>query len=524
MVKRCATGFLVMFLASLCCDNVILASKDKEESNPTPKFVPTSEWQRVQKGQPLPAGLHYRININSGETEAKLLETDSDKKSKTGLVALPPEKSDDSGDAPYMSKDELKKVLADITGDDPQESEKSQDAEDKNKVGDKFRSYEDLKKEFDTLNMTVETDMEILSKLVKNVREFSSTTSDDEIVSVLRDLEYLVHQIDNAVEFIRLGGLSHIIIPALNSTSAEVRAESLRLLGSAVQSNPKAQVAALNSGLMPNLVKAVALDSDVMVRSHAVFALSCLTRQFPAAQAKLIAEGGLTSLSAILDSKHSSDFKTKIRVITLINDLLLERVLVREAAKKIENVDYSKESDAVQKVHQHNQGELREKLRQYDAINLEKRFVEDGWCHKLSDFLWMLYESEANSGRAKRRDDLGSIISKDVPYRPEHDSVEKVMDTFHVMKDICQDEFRSNKKLEEVLSQFLLWYQELSMREEVLQKQSLKEKCSGGSEHCQNEGDSESVENTDMYYSTIAEKFKELVKFIKRNHDVKDEL
>lgn len=117
-----------------------------------------------------------------------------------------------------------------------------------------------------------------------------------------------------------------------------------------------------------------------------------------------------------------------MRVITLINDLLLERTSVKEAVKENEQIIISDKTEAVQKVHQHKRGELKEKLRQYNSINFEKRLVEDGWCHRLSEFLWKLHESGTNSGRTQRRDDLGSIVSKDVPYRPEHDVIEKVIE------------------------------------------------------------------------------------------------
>ena len=115
-----------------------------------------------------------------------------------------------------------------------------------------------------------------------------------------------------------------------------------------------------------------------------------------------------------------------MRVITLINDLMLERAYVHKAIKESEHLDISSESEAAQKIQQHKKAELKERLRQYDAISLEKRLVEDGWCLRLSEFLWKLHKSGTNSGRTQRRDDLGSIVSKDVPYRPEHDAVEKV--------------------------------------------------------------------------------------------------
>ena len=62
------------------------------------------------------------MNINTGETEAKLLNSEDTRKSdepKTDLVALPKEESvKKSEHSLYMSKEELKKVLAELTSDD----------------------------------------------------------------------------------------------------------------------------------------------------------------------------------------------------------------------------------------------------------------------------------------------------------------------------------------------------------------------------------------------------------------------
>ena len=43
-------------------------------------FVATNEWQEIKEGQSVPAGLHYRMNLETGKKEAKLIdpeETDS---------------------------------------------------------------------------------------------------------------------------------------------------------------------------------------------------------------------------------------------------------------------------------------------------------------------------------------------------------------------------------------------------------------------------------------------------------------
>lgn len=80
-------------------------------------------------------------------------------------------------------------------------------SQDQQNTKEKYRSYEELKKEFGSLNISVKTDMEILNELVGKAKQFPSSDYDEEeFVNTLKDIEYLVHQIDNAREFVRLGG------------------------------------------------------------------------------------------------------------------------------------------------------------------------------------------------------------------------------------------------------------------------------------------------------------------------------
>ena len=63
-------------------------------------------------------------------------------------------------------------------------------------------------------------------------------------LTILEDLEYYMHQIDNARDFVSLNGLTKIILPALQSLdkSEELVAKSAILLGSSAQANDIVQV------------------------------------------------------------------------------------------------------------------------------------------------------------------------------------------------------------------------------------------------------------------------------------------
>lgn len=51
-------------------------------------FVATTEWQEIKKGHSVPAGLHYRINLQTGLKEAKLMEEGQDKEETNGNVHI----------------------------------------------------------------------------------------------------------------------------------------------------------------------------------------------------------------------------------------------------------------------------------------------------------------------------------------------------------------------------------------------------------------------------------------------------
>lgn len=56
-----------------------------------------------------------------------------------------------------------------------------------------FRPIEELKKDFEELNVVIETDMQIMVRLINKFN--SSSSSLEEKIAALFDLEYYVHQV-----------------------------------------------------------------------------------------------------------------------------------------------------------------------------------------------------------------------------------------------------------------------------------------------------------------------------------------
>ncbi|NXI54474.1 SIL1 factor, partial [Chloroceryle aenea] len=145
--------------------------------------------------QAVPAGSHVRLNLQTGEREAKLPERENLKgdtreerrRKRLGKVDV---------DSNSFTSQELKKALAKM-----KESEKAERKVSKESslflkqctVRKKFRPIEQLKEEFEKLNVKMETDYEIMVKLIRRFNSSASTL--DEKVAALYDLEYYVHQV-----------------------------------------------------------------------------------------------------------------------------------------------------------------------------------------------------------------------------------------------------------------------------------------------------------------------------------------
>ena len=56
----------------------------------------------------------------------------------------------------------------------------------------KFRSYDELKKDFESMNMKIQTDYEILTDLIKRLRK---SEDEENRKTILTDLEFYLHQV-----------------------------------------------------------------------------------------------------------------------------------------------------------------------------------------------------------------------------------------------------------------------------------------------------------------------------------------
>ena len=243
---------------------------EDEESVPEEAniFEPTSEWKVVEKGQYIPSGLHVRMNLQTGLKEAKLLEEnevvevnnsgEGDQRSDPTYkesVSFGKDrrrvnhygKSDRRGivnkRTKVFSKKELAKMLKKINDDsgDPQQllitagddrtTDKNNQPSLKLSKGSRI-SVQDSEASEQELPVSFHSDTELMLEHSRTLARNGATVS--ELVHALEELEYYVHQIDNALDLNDIGGLV-LVVRLLNHSNPEVKSSAAHVIGSAAQ-------------------------------------------------------------------------------------------------------------------------------------------------------------------------------------------------------------------------------------------------------------------------------------------------
>lgn len=361
----------------------------------------------IFSGQKIPPGLHVRVNFQTGITEAKILD-DTEKDEPSHAVAITESDKNESEDDlinDFQSQQQTKEahrkhlesVLKNIRDDGPVQGV------DVEEIRKQYKSYEELKRDLEEIDMSVKTDSEVLNSLVSRHQEVyeEHEMDDEELLDVLENIEYLVHQYDNALLFVGRDGLKNIVYRNMNSTILEVRVSALKIFGACLQNNVKVQIFAFENGGLDALLRILALDTDGLVRNRGVFALSCLLRRFPLAQIRFMESAGL---SVLFDLLETNDLKLQVKVVVLLNDLLGEH---EEAKLDVRSIDYN------------------DRIQQYDQVNLRENLFKYDFCSLLTKL-------------------LANVILVD---ENDHTSVEECLKVMMTVSSECSPKFGVLKKV-----------------------------------------------------------------------------
>ncbi|XP_049442566.1 nucleotide exchange factor SIL1 [Epinephelus fuscoguttatus] len=444
LIPRRATGaswscLTLAFLLVLCCCHIVIILGQKSESALTvventeeddgvvgdeeeevavdedggnlEVVQPTEEWQTLKPGQAVPAGSHVRLNLQTGQREVRLGEEK--------LKYWTQEHREKEEIQSLFNPDELKQALKKMKED---LNPVSKDTDQQDSVASRFRPIEELKRDLAQLDLQVETDVQIMRQLLDQFNSSKSTT--EQKLSILQELEYLVHQVDNAQTLCSMGGLQ-LVLDGLNSSDFRLQENSAFVLGSAVSSNPAVQVKVVEGGALQTLLTILATTQPLRVKKKVLFAVASLLRNFPYAQRHFLSHGGLQVLSELFRADGGGVLRT--RIVTMLYDMISEKELISQAGLD-PMLDASHE----------------ERVRQYARVSLQGELLEKGWCSLVPQLL----EST------------------------EHDYREKALRALLAMAPVCSDQYRSDSSLLGSLLSLKHQYQEMIQSEMILGEES----------------------------------------------------
>ncbi|CAF3297776.1 unnamed protein product [Rotaria sp. Silwood2] len=342
---------IILSLTFQSLSSIPLKTQQSEESfiKNYEEFIPTNEWQIVKEGQAIPPGLHIRLNLQTGLREAKLLEDTKQKITSNDIIPI----STNDNEKERISKKNLERAFAnlDLSKDDIITDKKHEE-----EIKTKFRPYDKLKKDFQSMNIKIQTDHEILTNLID---QLNKTENEDTLKTILTDLEFYLHQYDNAILFSDKNGLQ-LLIQLLNTTTTkndDICYLTSIALGAAFQGNPKVQLQGLNLGFVRHLLHLLNIETNNNIKYRFLFTLSTLLRNFPQAQINFLEHGGIETIIKIFEQNNSNN-KIKTRTMELMNDLITEK-------------------DQATDDNQH----------AYENIHIRDELVKHNWCSYMSRYL-----------------------------------------------------------------------------------------------------------------------------------------
>lgn len=233
------------------------------------------------------------------------------------------------------------------------------------------RNYADLRKAYKDFQKNFRTDGELILQIVDQYRNFSKSPLSSELkpkLKALENLEYLLHQIDNALVFIDRAGLDDVLLPiVVNETNTDIRVSAMRVLGALAGNNPKAQIKVFERNFGSYLAQILMTSTNSAETSSALHAFGALLRKFPLAQQRVLSTSGTQALISVL-RRDDVELRNKAKVVTLISDLVLEK----KSAIESSNIDTQENPSS---------------LAQYVLLDYESWLQTNGYCTSLEAVL-----------------------------------------------------------------------------------------------------------------------------------------
>eukprot|EP00735_Rhodelphis_limneticus_P003466 TRINITY_DN14943_c0_g1::TRINITY_DN14943_c0_g1_i1::g.25755::m.25755 TRINITY_DN14943_c0_g1::TRINITY_DN14943_c0_g1_i1::g.25755 ORF type:complete len:311 (+),score=41.75,sp/Q59NN8/FES1_CANAL/34.21/2e-22,Fes1/PF08609.5/7.3e-13,Fes1/PF08609.5/2.2e+03,HEAT_2/PF13646.1/2.2,HEAT_2/PF13646.1/0.63,Arm/PF00514.18/3.4e+02,Arm/PF00514.18/17,Arm/PF00514.18/8,Arm/PF00514.18/47,HEAT/PF02985.17/3.6e+02,HEAT/PF02985.17/1.3,HEAT/PF02985.17/2.2e+03,HEAT/PF02985.17/1.1e+02,Neurochondrin/PF05536.6/0.0011,HEAT_EZ/PF135 len=155
-------------------------------------------------------------------------------------------------------------------------------------------------------SVTGPSETEQMKDSVKTLRD--PQASEDDQHTALENLQLLLENLDNAGDFHKIGGYE-LMKDLLVSSHPDFRMYACWIMGGAVQNHPEVQERVLSAGFMEKFIELLRNDTEVDVKTKALFAISGLVRGCPPGEERFVTLSGMDSLCAALDNHNHAFFR-----------------------------------------------------------------------------------------------------------------------------------------------------------------------------------------------------------------------
>jgi hsp70-interacting protein len=167
-----------------------------------------------------------------------------------------------------------------------------------------------------------------VKKMLENIQILLNAETPREAKEEALDiLQEYCEDIDLANDFHKLGGC-HILPTLLESESEGLRWRTGELIAALTQNNPVSQLAILEAGLLPRLLRKIDSEHETeLVRVKSLFAVSCLVRGNPEAEAEFLRRDGYSVLKRAMQTDID---KLRLKAMFTISSLSHDRPDIKD--------------------------------------------------------------------------------------------------------------------------------------------------------------------------------------------------
>ncbi|KAJ7360060.1 Hsp70-binding protein 1 [Desmophyllum pertusum] len=180
-----------------------------------------------------------------------------------------------------------------------------------------------------------DTDVKRMMTYLQILEKPQNDTDDDDDLTEKEDafegLSMIVDNLDNANDFHKIGGY-HVMTKCLSSEHSSLRLRAADILAVCVQNNPYCQKAAMEMNILPTLSTLLETDQSEQVKIKALYAISCLTRDFPSAEEAFLKGDGFSILIRAMQGENE---KLITKSAFMLRNMLVTNPLHKETLFKM---------------------------------------------------------------------------------------------------------------------------------------------------------------------------------------------